>query len=306
MRLLCYPKRPNRGHKLQHICRSLGWEFISQPNRDHDAAIVWLDSTWVEDDAVIRRLRSGTKPCLNANCLDISKSRVDAVMRSVFGYGISVDPLTYMGEMVAKREENDRKSALKLVAGPLEPEQVEPGTVYQRLIDTHLEDGRIQDLRVCIFSGKPRFTVLKQRDDSDRFDPEQGSSVVVDETAELFADEDVQLIARFCAEMGLDYGELDVLRDQDGRLFVVDCNKTPGTGMVYPATEEEAPERRRVYETAFREMFGDLDRRLEVRCKSLLRRWRRRLLQQPPIGDPRARSVPPSGRERNDRIAGSS
>ena len=35
-------------------------------------------------------------------------------------------------------------------------------------------------------------------------------------------------ILAVCREMGLDYGELDVLRDrEDGRLYILDVNDTP-------------------------------------------------------------------------------
>ena len=37
------------------------------------------------------------------------------------------------------------------------------------------------------------------------------------------------LIVRFCKEIGLDTGELDVLRDKDtGKIYIVDANNTPG------------------------------------------------------------------------------
>ncbi len=304
MRLLCYPDRPTPRHKLRHICRNLGWDLMSQPGRDYDAAIVWRDSTWVDDDAVLQKLRADSKPCLNVNCLDISKSRVDAMFRSVFGYGASVDPLAYHGEMVAKREENDNKDALKLVTGPLPAEQVEPGLVYQKVIDTRLDDGRIEDIRVCIFSGRPRFTVLKRRALGERFFTNLGSSVLVDSPSQIFGDDELRKIERFCAEMGLDYGELDVLRDRDGKPYIIDCNKTPGTGMVYPATEEEAPERRRAYEALFREMFGGLDCRLEVRLKTLLRRMRRQLSPKSWIGGRPRRPAVHASRRPGDGEAG--
>jgi hypothetical protein len=35
-------------------------------------------------------------------------------------------------------------------------------------------------------------------------------------------------LLRFCGRLGVEYGEVDALRDRDtGRLFVVDCNNTP-------------------------------------------------------------------------------
>ena len=45
---------------------------------------------------------------------------------------------------------------------------------------------------------------------------------------EVFSAEEIQLVLRFAAAIGMDYGELDVLRDvHDGRIYVVDANRTP-------------------------------------------------------------------------------
>ncbi len=40
--------------------------------------------------------------------------------------------------------------------------------------------------------------------------------------------QEISNLLQFCQLMGMDYGELDVLRDrQDGRIYVVDANSTP-------------------------------------------------------------------------------
>lgn len=50
--------------------------------------------------------------------------------------------------------------------------------------------------------------------------------------AELFSHAEQLLLKRFCEEVHLDYGELDVLRDvQSDAIYVVDVNPTP-----YPLT----------------------------------------------------------------------
>lgn len=44
----------------------------------------------------------------------------------------------------------------------------------------------------------------------------------------MFADAEQGALLEFCARIGLDYGELDVLRDNDsGTIYVVDANRTP-------------------------------------------------------------------------------
>lgn len=47
------------------------------------------------------------------------------------------------------------------------------------------------------------------------------------ELEEVFSVDEVKLLLRFCAEIKLDYGEIDVLRDSDdGHIYIVDV-KTP-------------------------------------------------------------------------------
>ena len=43
----------------------------------------------------------------------------------------------------------------------------------------------------------------------------------------VFSADELAMIARFNARMGLDWGGLDILRDRaDGRIYIVDVNKT--------------------------------------------------------------------------------
>jgi len=44
----------------------------------------------------------------------------------------------------------------------------------------------------------------------------------------VLSEEEADRVQRFCRGMGLDYGELDAVRDaSSGRLYVVDVNNTP-------------------------------------------------------------------------------
>jgi len=55
----------------------------------------------------------------------------------------------------------------------------------------------------------------------------QNTSVVVKAPEEVFSTTEIDQLQRFCAAMKLDWGGLDVLREQaSGRLYVVDVNKT--------------------------------------------------------------------------------
>ena len=44
----------------------------------------------------------------------------------------------------------------------------------------------------------------------------------------LFTEKEVEKIIQFCEKIGLDYGEIDILRDRgDQRIYIVDVNNDP-------------------------------------------------------------------------------
>ena len=87
--------------------------------------------------------------------------------------------------------------------------------------------GAAEDIRVPVFGHLIPFCYRKRRPIDSRFSNENTSATLCEVDTVLSAAE-VQQIFQFCDAMGLDYGELDVLRDRDdGRLYVVDVNNTP-------------------------------------------------------------------------------
>jgi hypothetical protein len=58
-------------------------------------------------------------------------------------------------------------------------------------------------------------------------------------TEEALSADEISNIGKFARSIGLDYGELDVLRDRDdGRIYIVDANKTPtGPSFRLPSAE---------------------------------------------------------------------
>jgi glutathione synthase/RimK-type ligase-like ATP-grasp enzyme len=48
------------------------------------------------------------------------------------------------------------------------------------------------------------------------------------EVSTVLSTSEVGLLIRLCREIGLDYGEVDVLRDvDDGKMYIIDINNTP-------------------------------------------------------------------------------
>jgi hypothetical protein len=179
------------------------------------------------EDATISRNEPPTQRradarLVNFACVDVSKSRVAAAMEAVFGYPLALDPRVHQGSAVEKSERNGAHDG-GLVTCPMEPR---PGRVYQRLIDTERADGLVEDLRTPMVGGRPVCVYRKRRRSGERF-ANHNSEVELARVQDVFYADEVSALGRFAAEIGLEWGGVDVLRDAaDGRLYVVDVNKT--------------------------------------------------------------------------------
>jgi hypothetical protein len=157
----------------------------------------------------------------NFTCTDISKSHVAEVFASVFGYPLAVDPRVFSGDAVEKSETNGAHDG-RIIRCPHDPVA---GMVYQRLIDTEGADGLVTDLRAHCIGGRLQAVWIKKRPAGARFLP-PNVSVERQPPDSLFSAAEQALIVRFAAAMGADWCAMDILRDSDGRIYVVDVNKT--------------------------------------------------------------------------------
>jgi hypothetical protein len=198
------------------------------------AAMVWggldfartpeaADAAFYFEDQTIATPPAPAHPkAFNFGVGDVSKSTVARAMERAFGYPLAIDPATFVGEAVEKGEGNGVHDG-RVVTCPL---QAVPGKAYQRVIKTEGPDGWAHDLRTACVGGRPVVVFVKQKPATARFSI-QNTSVVVRTPEEVFSAAELEQLARFCAEMKLDWGGLDVLREHaSGRLFVVDVNKT--------------------------------------------------------------------------------
>jgi hypothetical protein len=159
---------------------------------------------------------------INRSCRDVSKSHVDALWTGVAGYSVSVDPLLTEGPLVIKSEENGAHDG-RIASGPLRRRQT--GMVYQRFIDATVGDVFVQTRPVVMRRAMPLvFEVHMPRPhwhaDAIGMFPRQAQ--------ELYSGAEIAQLLAFASAVGLEYGELDVLRETaTGRLFVLDANPTP-------------------------------------------------------------------------------
>jgi len=210
------PDRPRPWYLIWSVLHVAGAR-IANTASEADAIFYFDDST----TCGAMEWPSGARS-INRHCQSIAKSHVGAIFEQCFGYALNVDPTKFSGKLVRKSEANGAHDG-RIVEAPCAPE---PGFVYQRVIDNSIAGGRVEDLRCPTVGGKIPLVILKRRSISNRFANTNESVAVVETHTVLSASEQASL-AEFALAMQLDWGGLDVLRDKaDGRLYVVDVNKT--------------------------------------------------------------------------------
>ncbi len=226
-----FPMRPGPNSSMAHILERMPVRIGHAPNAG-EPTFAWDTGTWFSPSAA-RRLPADA---VNGRCLDISKSAVDRIWGEVAGHSITVDPLTHSGSMVEKPDLNGMHAG-RVVEGPLE--SARDGMVYQRLVDSRAEDGRILQLRTVVIGSRIIFTYAKWRPYPQWF---KGTELTEPRTTdELLSTDEVAVLLRFAAAIGLEYGELDILRDRETNLiYVVDANRTPVRPKGLPMDAEEA------------------------------------------------------------------
>jgi hypothetical protein len=212
-----YPYRPHHKTQVVRILRLLETRIGFDPCAG-GPVMLWDQGAWF-DPRHAARLPAGT---INGRCLDVSKSTVERAFAQAAGYELAVDPLTYEGPMIAKSELNGFHDGA-VVHGPLA--QRRAGTVYERLVDA-TEGDILVTVRTPIVGRRIPVTMVKWRNRRNFF-----SGYALTEprpTDEVFSADEIDMLLRFAELIGLDYGELDVMRDRhSGLVYVVDANRTP-------------------------------------------------------------------------------
>jgi hypothetical protein len=210
------PDRPRPWYLIWSVLHAAGAQITKDPARA-DAVFYFDDATTTRHSCAPVGVQS-----FNEHCLSIEKSHVAAVFEECFGYSLSVDPTQWSGQMVEKSEKNGAHDG-RVVIGPCE---AKPGRVYQRLIDNTIAGDLVEDIRCPVVGGTIPLVIFKRRHLGNRF-ANSNACVEMAETDDVLSTSEQGLLTDFAASMKLDWGGMDVLRDKtDGRLYVVDVNKT--------------------------------------------------------------------------------
>ena len=222
--VLVHPDWPSKRASIMAYADALKWVVTNRPEtptRLNGATALKLA---FDDRTEKRQAQPGF---WNGHCLDISKSTLDLHHWEVFGYGVNVDPTTHEGPMLEKSEGNAVHDGRE-IQGPLSPEELQPGKVYQRIIDNRTENGLFEDLRVVVIHGEVPVVYRKRKAGAVRYTNETAEVDLAESPETVLSESEIDQIAALSAKMCAEFAELDVLRDrQDGRIYCVDLNPTP-------------------------------------------------------------------------------
>lgn len=235
-KIVCYPDYPGKDTALFRICHHKGFYLTKNLKPDPDLVIYWQDQTF-KDGVDVLTERYPNRKIINTKCRNIGKARVQKVFEAVFGYGLSLDPTEYTGQCLEKSELNAIRDC-SIINCPIE--QPRQGYVYQKLIDSIDDKGRFLDIRVPVFGQCIPHVYKHYRKPDGRFKREIAEWGWF-HTEDVLGLDEVLNILQFCRQLGMDYGELDILRDNENRkIYIVDANDTP----VGPATSKMSDEQR--------------------------------------------------------------
>ena len=188
-----------------------GYKIILNSNERHDFSIK-LPSN--QSKFVVNLRHSGNQKVL-----------VSRIWREVSGRDLEIDATKYNGLIVEKSNANATHDG-RVIQGPLSGSQLVKGKVYQRLID-NTEGNEVIDLRVTFHGNKIPLVYRKRRPISSRFS-NTNSGVDIVEPSSCFSGSELSMLLRFAEIAGLDFGEADVLRDNEsGLIWLVDSTQGP-------------------------------------------------------------------------------
>ena len=249
MKLLTYPDLAKDGSKLWHICQELGIEIVNDIDGEWDKAIYWNIKEFAVPNVI------------NIRCTNIYKDAVDAAWYKASGYSITIDPRNYGSDYVRKSKNQYISHTGERHDGRVftESRQPEPNYVYQKYINTKTEgemNQRYVTVRVPIF-GK-HIPCLYIKGSRDPFKETRTKNMIIphEDIGEWISKKELGWLFKFCEIMGVDFAEIDMLRDVDTReIYAIDVNNIAGDGMYGKLQPEEVKRVKKMFAESFRRLL---------------------------------------------------
>jgi len=223
-KILFYPNNVRKGGKVWAYCKWLGIENVTKAYKEGILAAFFThpnpDCLYPKDKEIIKI--SKQFKVFNLDFNNAQKDYIYKVHKEIFGYNADI-PEDYEGKIVRKSIFQYRKK--ETFVNKVIPVK---NFTHMKFINTY-KDGYHVDMRVPYFDGDIPIVVLKKK-----LTPfERKVEIESVEVKKCFSSEEIFLIKEFCREINLDYGELDVLRDnKDGMIYVIDVNDKPALGFL--------------------------------------------------------------------------
>jgi hypothetical protein len=255
--LECWPGVPYHRHMLWKVALYAGMRLVPYQGGGPAGGagrprlrLLWPEVPAAPEGASTRPPPPGEwwRGALNGASREPDKRTVERVFEATFGYGLAVDPTAHRGPCAAKSNRGSAHDG-RVIDCPI-PE-ADPALAYELLVDNRTPGGdAVLDLRVPVIGGEVPFVYLKRRPLGARFS-NTNSAVALAAPEDVLLDGELGRLGVFCRAMGLDLGELDVLRDRgSGRVYVVDANR-PAWGPPRPLRTADAVRAVRAYAAAF-------------------------------------------------------
>lgn len=209
------------------MLRKAGVEMSNKLNGKYDVGIYW-DPRMDINKQTPKLKQNGKKiKLINLFLVDTAKGFVAESFETHFGYGYKVDPTTFNGYCISKHNGNGTKSCFFLKC-PIEANDIFKDHSYQQIIDyTDKKDpNTLYELRIPIVGGIIPCVLFKTRNRGLRFTSKNRSIQIVNPLKYL-TEQECQKIITYCRYIGLELGEIDVLRShEDGQIYIIDVNNT--------------------------------------------------------------------------------
>lgn len=258
MRILVYPDKIVPSAKFWYLCERLGIEITRNIDSDFDMGLFWSKKSDSFPDEKLIKV-SLKKKIINIKLNCVLKSYIDKAWEEASGYSITIDPMDPPDFYVRKSQLQFRSHTGEVHDGRIftNPQEPDERYVYQKLIGNIIQiknEVFYRVLRVPVF--KENIPCLYIKDQPHRFKKSAGDIIInVVNVLKYIGKDEIKVILKFCKILGVEYAELDLLRDRDGKLYGIDVNNLVGDGVFLKLSETGSIKLQEILAKTFKKEF---------------------------------------------------
>ena len=229
MKILLYPDTHHKRYNittLQLHIDLLGIDLAEGIEDDYDVLLYWSYHKHIRkiDDFLIGEMKK--RHIINIGGWNALKGYSEEIMKHAFGYNTIIDPFTYKGAMAEKTEMQSAHN-IKIISSLKKKKE---GCIYVKLIDNRIGEDTVRDYRVFVHAYKVDFVAVKDKPIQSRFGDAMAPGCKIyacNSPYDVFTDEEIKKMGLVCKIYHTEFTQLDVVRDTDGRIYVLDNNNVP-------------------------------------------------------------------------------